>query len=84
MLDMVEVVALDLIRKAHSLKQEEPTIADDNYPILPQASEEQDYERTDSPLPQHTNKDKETPFKINLLEMPIDPGSSAKKGGFES
>ena len=28
MIDMVQVVALDLLKQAHSLKQEEPTIGD--------------------------------------------------------
>ena len=29
MIDMVQVVALDLLKQAHSLKQEEPTIMDE-------------------------------------------------------
>ena len=97
MLDMVEVVALDLIRKAHSLKQEEPTIADENNygaqynftqekPAKNYQSVEEDYERIDSPQPANHPKDKGGPFKISLLEMPLDPGSSPskKQAGFES
>jgi len=42
----------------------------------------QDYERIDSPVPSYVNKQQSpsggAPFKISLLEMPIDPGSAEK------
>jgi len=40
----------------------------------------QDYERIDSPVPSYLNKQSPSgaPFKISLLEMPIDPGSAEK------
>ena len=53
--DLVEVVALDLIKQAHCLKEEEPTLLDEHNQSVYQESQEKspptDYERIDSPLP---------------------------------
>lgn len=54
MLDVVQVVASDLLKQAHMMKQEEPTIVDEHHQV---PSEEeahpppQSYERIDSPNP---------------------------------
>ena len=92
MTDLVQVVALDLLRQAHSLKQDEPTIMDAHNQSFNAGGEEplpnshqkanNDYERTDSPLPQVSKKSSVgQPFRISLLEMPIDPGSAEKGQG---
>ena len=90
--DMVEVVAIDLIKQAHCLKEEEPTLLDEHNQSVYQESQEKspptDYERIDSPLPlpnqvagQQTKRHTTTgaPFKISLLEMPLDLGSMDKQ-----
>ena len=54
MLDVVQVVASDLLKQAHMMKQEEPTVVDEHHQV---PSEEeahpppQSYERIDSPNP---------------------------------
>lgn len=78
--DMVQVVALDLLRQAHCLKQEEPTIMDHgNQTQLPEEPNQVDYERIDSPQPHEAKKNSQgAPFRISLFQMPLDPGSPDK------
>ena len=69
MIDMLQVVAREALQKAHELKQEEPTIEDDNYyksPIKRSAAggdpDPGSYERIDSP-----QRQSDMPFQIHLL-----------------
>lgn len=78
MLDVVQIVANDLLKKAHCMKQEEPTIVDAHHQVPDEAnSPRPSYERIDSPNP-GMGKPGSLPFKISLLEMPLDPGSAKK------
>ena len=73
MVDLLQVVAKDALHKAHELKQEEPTIEDDNNYRSPikqtaaggdpdQHKEPASYERIDSP-----QRQSDMPFQIHLL-----------------
>lgn len=64
------------------MKEEEPTIVDEHHQLpdndveaLPMPS----YERINSPIPERQERQEREPFRISLLEMPIDPGFTVTK-----